>query len=155
MSDSFMDIVRVVVKDHPKRIDWDEYFMSMSLLISIRSPCNRLHVGCIIVNDRRVISSGYNGFLPGHPHESIVIDNHEQAIIHAEQNAISDAAKRGVSLNGSVAYITHYPCLTCAKLLVSSGINEIKYLDDYKNDPLVSTILSQSGIRVLKCVTEL
>ena len=145
-----MNELQKLVDTTDTRIDWDEYFMSMSLLISVRSPCDRLHVGCIIVNDRRVISSGYNGFLPGHPHESIVVDNHEQATIHAEQNAISDASKRGVSLNGSTAYITHFPCLTCTKLLISSGICEIKYLHDYKNNKIVYKFLETSGIEIIQ-----
>jgi len=150
MSGGFMNNLQKIVDTTDTRIDWDEYFMSMALLISVRSPCNRLHVGCIIVNDRRVISSGYNGFLPGHPHESIVIDNHEQATIHAEQNAVSDASKRGVSLNGSTAYITHFPCLTCTKLLISSGICEIKYLHDYKNNHIVYKFLETSGIKFIQ-----
>ena len=150
MDKLFIHNLYSLINNTEGRIDWDEYFMSMSLLISIRSSCDRLHVGCILVNDRRVISSGYNGFLPGHPHKSIVIDNHEQCTVHAEQNAISDAAKRGISLNGSTAYITHFPCITCTKLLISSGICEIKYLNDYKNNDLVYEFLLQSNIPITK-----
>ena len=132
------------------RIDWDEYFMSMSLLISIRSSCDRLHVGCILVNDRRVISSGYNGFLTGVPHESCVVNNHEQNTVHAEQNALADCAKRGVSCLDSTAYVTHYPCIICCRLLLASGIKEIKYINDYKNDELVDVFCKQCDVNVIQ-----
>lgn len=120
-----------------QRPNWDEYFKKIVIATSERSPCNRLQVGCLIVNDNRIISQGYNGFLPGCPHESIVRDNHEQATIHAEQNAIADCAKRGVSCYNSTAYITHYPCIICMRLLCASGISIIKYINDYRNDELV------------------
>lgn len=118
----------------PDRPSWDEYFKNIVLTTSTRSSCNRLHVGCILVKDNRIISQGYNGFLSGHPHESIVINNHEIATIHAEQNAIVDCAKRGVNCNNSIAYITHFPCINCLKLLIQAGIEKIYYIHDYKND---------------------
>ena len=90
--------------------------------------------------------AGYNGFLPGLPHQSHVRDGHEQATVHAEQNAIADAAKRGVSVAGAVAYLTHFPCINCAKILAASGIRAVKYLHDYHNDPLVPVLFSQMGI---------
>ena len=132
------------------KLDWNEYFMNVANLISKRSTCSRLHVGCVVVVDNRIISSGYNGFLPGAPHVSIVRDNHEQSTVHAEQNAITDCAKRGVSMNDSVCYITHYPCIHCAKLLAASGVQQIYYANDYKNDPLVEKIISSVGIKCIK-----
>jgi dCMP deaminase len=128
------------------KLSWDEYFISTALLLSSRSACERLHVGCVIVKNNRIITAGYNGFLPGAPHKSIVIDNHEQATIHAEQNAITDCANRGVSVKDAVVYITHFPCINCAKILAASGIKEIKYLHDYKNNEVVYQILD--GIKV-------
>ena len=122
------------------RPTWDEYFKNIVTITSTRSPCERLKVGCLLVKDNRIISQGYNGFLSGKPHESIVRDNHEQATVHAEQNAVADCAKRGVSCLGSTAYITHYPCIICFRLLIASGIKEIKYINDYKNDELVDTL---------------
>lgn len=133
-----------------KRPSWNEYFKEIVLATSKRSPCERLHVGCLLVKDNRIISQGYNGFLPGCPHESIVRDNHEQATIHAEQNALCDCAKRGVSCNGATAYITHYPCLICARLLLASGIKEIKYIYDYKNDDLVHIFAKQLNVDIQK-----
>ena len=109
-----------------------------------------LHVGCLLVHDNRIISQGYNGFLPGCPHESIIRDNHEQATIHAEQNALCDCAKRGVSCNGAIAYITHYPCLICSRLLLASGISKIYYIIDYKKDELVEIFAKQKNVEIIQ-----
>ena len=122
------------------RLSWDDYFMETAELASVRSPCERLQVGCVIVKDNRLISMGYNGFLAGTEHRSIVRDGHEQATIHAEMNAVTDAAKRGVSIDGSVAYITHYPCINCYKALASSGVQKIYYRNDYRNDPVIDEL---------------
>ena len=133
-----------------KRPSWTEYFKKIVSVTKERSPCNRLQVGCLLVKDNRIISQGYNGFLPGCPHESIIRDNHEMATVHAEQNAIADCAKRGVSCNESIAYITHYPCIHCCRLLLASGIKEIKYINDYKNDELVEKFTNQLKIPIYK-----
>ena len=123
-----------------ERISWNDYFMKAATLASVRSPCDRLKVGCVIVKNNRLISMGYNGFLAGTDHRSIVRWGHEQATIHAEINAITDAAKRGVSIDDSVAYITHYPCINCFKALASSGVKKIYYQVDYKNDPILEEL---------------
>ena len=132
------------------RPNWDEYFKEITLVTSKRSSCTRLNVGCVLVKDNRIISQGYNGFLPGQPHESIVRDNHEQATVHAEQNSICDCAKRGVSCEGATAYITHFPCIICCRLLIASGIKEIKYIYNYKNDDLVYRFCMLSKINIIK-----
>ena len=113
-----------------------------------RSPCERLQVGCLLVKENRIISQGYNGFLPGCPHESIVREGHEQATLHAEQNALMDCAKRGVSCEGCTAYITHYPCIICTRLLLAGGIKKINYLNEYKNDELVKKFTEQCNVMV-------
>jgi dCMP deaminase len=123
-----------------ERISWDDYFMKAATLASIRSPCERLKVGCVLVKNNRLISMGYNGFLAGTDHRSIIRWGHEQATIHAEINAITDAAKRGVSIDDAVAYITHYPCINCFKALASSGVKKIYYQVDYKNDPILEEL---------------
>ena len=133
-----------------ERPSWDNYFKKICIVTSERSACHRLHVGCLLVKDNRIISQGYNGFLPGCPHKSIVRNNHEQSTVHAEQNAICDCAKRGVNCNGATAYITHYPCIICCKLLLASGIKEIKYIDDYKNDELVKEYCDQLKVDIIK-----
>lgn len=122
------------------RISWDDYFMQTAELASIRSPCERLKVGCVLVKNNRLISMGYNGFLAGSDHKSIVRNGHEQATIHAEINAITDAAKRGASIDDCVAYVTHYPCINCYKALASSGIKKIYYKNSYKNDPILEEL---------------
>tara|TARA_B100001093_G_C26811049_1_gene1007593 strand:+ start:935 stop:1351 length:417 start_codon:yes stop_codon:yes gene_type:complete len=133
-----------------KRPSWDDYFKQIVLETKKRSSCERLQVGCLLVKDNRIISAGYNGFLPGCPHKSIVRNNHEQATIHAEQNALADCAKRGVSCLNATAYITHYPCIICCRLLLASEIKEIKYINDYKNDELVDVFCRQCDVKVTK-----
>jgi len=132
------------------RLSWDEYFAKIVKVTAERSSCDRLHVGCLLVNDNRIVSQGYNGFLPGCPHTSVVRNNHEQATVHAEQNALCDCAKRGVSCAESTAYVTHYPCIICARLLLAAGIKEIKYLEDYKNDELVKVFANQLDVSIIK-----
>ena len=132
------------------RPDWDSYFKEIVQVTSKRSPCDRLKVGCLLVNDNRIISQGYNGFLPGCDHKSVIRDGHEQATVHAEQNAIADCAKRGVDCNNSTAYITHYPCIICTRILLAAGIKEIKYINDYKNDELVEVFTNQCNVNVKK-----
>ena len=143
-----------VAKDLEARPSWDEYFMATAFLIATRSACQRLNVGCVIVSKgthkNRIIAAGYNGFLPGAPHISRVDNDHEQSTVHAEQNAISDAARRGVSLSGSIAYVTHFPCIVCAKLLVAAGVNEIKFHFDYNNNPMVEEIFKENEIKCIK-----
>lgn len=129
---------------------WDDYFKEIVLVTKKRSACERLQVGCLLVKDNRIISAGYNGFLPGCPHKSIVRNNHEQATIHAEQNALADCAKRGVSCLNATAYITHYPCIICCRLLLAAEIKEIKYIEDYKNDELVDVFCKQCDVKVTK-----
>ncbi len=136
-----------------ERLDWDQYFMSIAVLASGRSPCKRLQVGSVIVKDNRLISMGYNGFLSGAPHVSIVKDNHEQAIVHSEINAITDCAKRGVQVSNASIYITHFPCLNCFRTIASSNIKEIVYLNDYNNDEIVWQLSDDANIiiRQYKC----
>jgi len=149
--EGFVAQVRDLVARLPGgRPSWDEYFMAMALLISSRSPCERLHVGCVLVSggehQNRLVAAGYNGFLPGAPHVSRVRDGHEQATVHAEQNAITDAARRGISVDGATAYITHFPCVHCVKILAAAGVREVKYHLDYRNDPLSAELLAGSRI---------
>ena len=134
------------------RLTFDQMFKKILLATAERSPCHRLQVGCVLVKDKRIISQGYNGFLPGAAHKSIVRNNHEQATVHAEQNAICDCAKRGVSCEGATAYITHYPCIICTRLLLASGIKEIKYLEDYKNDELVKVFTDELNVKVKRLI---
>jgi len=149
-----LDSIVALAKAEQSRPSWDEYFMSMAFLISTRSICERLRVGCVIVSTgeqkNRVIAAGYNGFLPGTPHQSRIRDGHEQATVHAEQNAIADAARRGISVEGCIAYTTHYPCINCAKIIAAAGIRTIKFHHDYRNDELTRDILVEAGVGMVK-----
>ncbi len=149
-----VDLIAAAAAKFSHRPSWDEYFMATAFLIASRSNCERMHVGCVIVTGgeckNRIVTAGYNGFLPSAPHESRLRDGHEQATVHAEQNAVADAARRGSPVDGCVAYVTHYPCINCAKILAAAGIGKIKYRDDYNNDPLVAPLLAEAGVKVLK-----
>ena len=149
-----IDLIARATAAFTHRPSWDEYFMATASLIASRSNCERLNVGCVIVTGgerkNRLVAAGYNGFLPGSPHASRLRDGHEQATVHAEQNAIADAARRGSSVDGCVAYVTHFPCINCAKIMAAAGIGEIKYHGDYNNDPLVGTLLAEAGVKISK-----
>ena len=132
------------------RPSWDEYFKQLVTITATRSSCERLNVGCILVNDNRIIAQGYNGYISGCEHSMIIRDGHNIATIHAEQNTIVDCAKRGVSCNNCTAYITHFPCYNCMKLMAASGIKAIKYIEDYKNDSLVNNLANKLNITIKK-----
>ncbi len=137
----------------------DEYFMEMAHLASKRSTCLRHNVGCVVVKDKRVLATGYNGAPKGLKHcEEVGCirtklnvphgERHELCRgLHAEQNAIIQAALFGVSIKNSTIYSTHYPCSICAKMLINADIKEIVYDKDYEDD-LAKQILSESNIKV-------
>ena len=133
-----------------KRPTWDEYFKNLVNITSTRSSCEKLNVGCLFVRDNRIIAQGYNGYISGCNHQAIIKDNHNIATIHAEQNTITDCAKRGTSSDKCTAYITHYPCFNCMKLMVSCGICEIKYINENKNDPLIEKLANAVYINIIK-----
>jgi dCMP deaminase len=118
------------------RKTWDQYFMDIATTVSTRATCERLHVGCVIVKDKKIVSTGYNGSVSGELHcDEIGHLYNEQGrcirTIHAEQNAILFANRE--DLNGATAYVTHQPCENCAKLLVQSGVKRIVYKEKYTN----------------------
>ena len=108
-----------------ERASWDEYFMNIARVVSSRSTCDRKFVGAVIVRDKTILSTGYNGSIRGMPHCSevghMMEDNHCVATIHAESNAILQAAKNGVSIDGSSIYVTASPCWNCFKQVTNSG----------------------------------
>ena len=142
--------IQILTEENKDRLEWDEYFMSLALIASCRSSCQRLHVGCVIVKNNRIISMGYNGFISGAPHKSRIIEGHEQSTIHSEINAITDCAWRGVSLESTKIYITHFPCLNCFKSIAGCGIKEIIYNEDYNNNELIYELASESNIIIQK-----
>lgn len=134
-----------------ERISWEEYLMSVCLLVSVRSPSKKLKVGSLITNDNhRILSTGYNGFISGISHIAYERDGHEINTIHSEINSILFCSKEGISTNGCTIYVTHYPCLNCFKSICSAGIKEIVYLNDYHNDPFVEILSKDAGIQIRK-----
>ena len=141
------------------RPSWDEYFMDITRRVATRSTCLRRAVGAILVHDKRIIASGYNGGPSGLAHcldigclrEKLGIPSGQQHElcrgIHAEQNAIIQAARYGVSIEGSVLYCTTQPCTQCTKMLINAGITEIVYAEGYPDD-LARELLEESGIIV-------
>lgn len=141
------------------RPSWDEYFMDITKRVATRSTCLRRAVGAILVHDKRIIASGYNGGPTGLAHcldigclrERLGIPSGQQHElcrgIHAEQNAIIQAARYGVSIEGATLYCTTQPCTQCTKMLINAGITEIVYAEGYPDD-LACELLDESGIVV-------
>ena len=142
--------LETILSSNTKRLTWDEYFVSLSLLLASRSPSTRLKVGSVIVKDNRIISAGYNGFPSSTPHTSIMKEGHEINTIHSEINSICDAAKRGVSIEGSTIYINYFPCIYCTKSIIASGIKKVVYYKDYHNDDLVHILFKNSNINIVQ-----
>ena len=117
------------------RPTWDKYFLKLAMLVSERATCPRMHCGCVLVRDKRILSTGYNGSIPGDAHceddGCMIVDNHCVRTIHAEMNAILQCSIHGVSTLGASAYITNMPCTNCAKSLIAAGIKEIVIFSDY------------------------
>ncbi len=133
------------------RKSWDQYFMEITEMVASRSTCDRAFVGCTLVNeDHRIVSTGYNGSVAGNPHclevGHTMRDGHCIATIHAEMNALLYAAREGISVKGTIAYVTHFPCLNCTKALIQAGIKEIIYRDDYRVDPYAVELLKRNNI---------
>jgi dCMP deaminase len=140
-----------------RRPTWDEYFMEITGLVARRSTCQRRQVGAVLVKDKRILATGYNGAPPGLSHCLDVGCLREQEKIpsgerhelcrglHAEQNTIIQAAYHGISIKGSSLYCTNLPCSICMKMIISAGINKIIYENGYP-DYLAGRMLSESGI---------
>lgn len=142
------------------RPSWDEYFMQIVELIKTRSTCLRRQVGALIVKDKRILSTGYNGAPAGAKHCKHVGcvrqknnipsgQRHELCrAIHAEQNAIVQAAYSGTSVKGGTLYVTDQPCVLCAKMAINAGIEKIVFKGEYP-DELAMELLKESGVRVV------
>lgn len=132
-----------------ERPSWDAYFMELAEVVAKRSTCPRRHVGAVLVRDRRILATGYNGAPPGFPHCTeqgcLMKDGHCVRTIHAEVNAILQAALHGVTVRGSTLYTTATPCLNCAKMLIGAGVTRIVYRDWYP-DELAVRFLQEAGI---------
>ena len=144
-----------------ERPSWDEYFMAIAELTAKRSTCLRRNVGAVIVQDRHVIATGYNGAPRGIDHcaerggcmrEEMGIPSGERhelcRALHAEQNAIIQAASFGQSVEGATIYITHSPCVICAKMIINVGIKKI-YVGEYYPDEFATEILGEAGLKIV------
>ncbi len=136
-----------------KRPSWDEYFLKLAMLASERATCPRMHCGCVLVKDRFVLATGYNGSLPGQPHcedvGCLIVDNHCVRTNHAEMNALIQAARHGVNTTGATAYITNMSCTTCAKALIAAGIKRVVVFSDF-HDTLATQFYKDAGVEIVK-----
>ena len=121
-----------------KRVDWDTYFMRIAREVSGRSTCDRKHVGAVVVRDRTILSTGYNGSIAGMPHcddvGHLIENDHCIATIHAEANAILQAAKNGVMISGATIYVSASPCWNCFKMVVNAGVKRIVFGEFYRDE---------------------
>ncbi|MCD6326928.1 cytidine/deoxycytidylate deaminase family protein [bacterium] len=143
-----------------KRLSWDDYFIEIASLVKQRSTCLRRQVGAVIVRDKRVLATGYNGAPSGMKHceevgclrDRLNVPSGKQHELcrglHAEQNAIIQAAVFGASIEGSVIYCTHTPCIICAKMLINAGIEKIYFVDGYP-DELALSMLEEAGVPLI------
>ena len=145
--------------DHADRPSWDDYFISIANMVRQRSTCLRRQVGAIVVKDKRILSTGYNGAPRGMKHcsetgclreaEDVPAGQRHELCrgIHAEQNAIIQAAAFGVSIRDSTLYCTHFPCVLCAKMIINAGVRKLVVEEPYPDD-LSRRMLDEAGIEV-------
>ena len=133
------------------RVSWKDYFMNIAREVATRSTCDRKHVGAVIVREKTILSTGYNGSIKGLPHCDEVgcemVDEHCVRTTHAEANAIVQAAKNGIQINQSEIYVTASPCYDCFKLIANAGI-KIIYYDEFYRDKRIIEKSKEIGIRL-------
>jgi dCMP deaminase len=141
------------------RINTDTYFMKIAKLVSERSTCVKQKVGAVLVKDKHIISTGYNGAPRKIPHctpetclrlnSKSLEESHHCRGVHAEQNTIIQAAYHGTSTKGSIIYTTHFPCMSCTKILINAGVTEIVYEKEYDmENEIKMNLLHNAGIRI-------
>jgi dCMP deaminase len=135
-----------------QRIEWNDYFMSIAEQVATRSTCDRKHVGAVIVRDKTILATGYNGSLRGAPHcddaGHDMENGHCVRTVHAEANAVAQSAKHGVMIDGSEMYVTASPCLTCFKLVANAGIKTVYYKEFYR-DERITEYAKQAGVELI------
>jgi dCMP deaminase len=141
------------------RAPWPVYFMQIAHLVAQRATCDRKHVGAVLVRERRILATGYNGAAPGDPHcneighDLVTTDGRQNCVrtIHAEQNVIAQAAQFGIPVSGATLYVNTFPCWNvCAKLLLGARIGRVIYDSDYNNDERVLSAFQRAGISLEK-----
>ena len=141
------------MSEHVDRPSWDDYFMQITFQVAKRSTCPRAAVGAVIVRDKRILTTGYNGAPTGLPHCTeagcLMVNGHCVRTLHAEQNAIIQGALHGVDVSGSTVYVTHQPCLVCAKMIINAGIERVVYGGQYP-DEIACGFLDEAGVELSK-----
>ena len=147
-------------KRKSKRPSWDKYFLQIAELVATRATCPRLHVGAVLVKDRKIISTGYNG-APRKTDQCdevgcYLVNNHCARALHAEENAVIAAAYHGVSTNDATLYVRYFPCDRCAKVIINAGVNRVVYEQDYKNSDQSFTreMFKQAGVKLERIADE-
>ncbi|MCP3100399.1 cytidine/deoxycytidylate deaminase family protein [Myxococcus sp. K15C18031901] len=134
------------------RVSWDQYFMDIAKQVATRATCDRKHVGAVIVRGRTILSSGYNGSIRGLPHcddvGHMMENGHCVATVHAEANAIIQAATNGVGIDGATIYTTASPCWPCFKLIANAGLVRIVFGEFYR-DPRIFEVASQLKLELV------
>jgi len=134
------------------RPTWDSYFMKIAEDVALRSTCDRAMVGAVLVKDKHIISTGYNGSPAGLEHcddvGHLMVDGHCVRTVHAEVNAIIQAAVFGLATRDAVCYVTHFPCLNCTKTLINARISKLIYKNAYRVDPIAIEFLQKANIIV-------
>ncbi|NOK18927.1 deoxycytidylate deaminase [Corallococcus carmarthensis] len=134
------------------RGNWDQYFMDIALQVATRATCDRKHVGAVLVRDKTILSTGYNGAIRGLPHcdevGHMMENGHCVATVHAEANAIIQAAKNGVGIDGATIYTTASPCWPCFKLIANSGCTRIVFGEFYR-DPRIFEYAARLGLQLV------
>ncbi len=135
------------------RPPWDDYFMKIADDVAVRSTCDRAAVGAVLVKDKHIISTGYNGSPAGLEHcddvGHLMIEGHCVRTVHAEVNAIIQAAVFGLATRDAVCYVTHFPCLNCTKMLINAKISKLIYRNAYRIDPIALEFLKTAGVELL------
>ena len=135
-----------------KRVSWETYFMNIAAEVATRSTCDRKHVGAVIVKDKTILSTGYNGSIKGLPHcdeaGHEMVEDHCIRTTHAEANTIVQAAKNGVEINNGEIYITASPCYNCFKLIANAGIKSIYFLEFYREERIIEHA-REAGIELI------
>ncbi len=134
------------------RPDWDSYFLKIAIAVSERSTCDRAFVGCVLVLEKRILTTGFNGSPAGQPHcdevGHLLVDGHCVRTIHAETNAIIQAALHGVSTKGATCYVTHFPCINCTKALINAGIVRLVYSESYRIDDFALDFFKAAKVEI-------
>lgn len=135
------------------RASWDDYFLRIATEVASRATCPRKHVGAVLVRDKAILCTGFNGSVRGQPHcdevGCLMVENHCQRTIHAEINALAQAARNGVRIDGATAYVTALPCWGCAKTLFNAGVTRMVYGEAYRPDPMVLEVARALGVEMV------